>query len=198
MGSRRGQESGQLDPSQNAEWPSSSSVGCCAILHDQVREVPTNIRPLLLADRGFGWAASDPIICGRRDRQTLRALVQQMPNHTGYPVDYVIRLKGDVVVQSTDYRGRLRDYRPCPAQGSDLVLAANPLPVRRRRSHQSGALLGQRPSGALVPGHVPDQALPTTSIGHRASSNRVIPSPGGADVSETDAAGAVLQEPAPC
>ena len=34
-----------------------------------------------------------------------------MPNRTGYPVDYVIRLKGDVVVQNADYRGRLRDYR---------------------------------------------------------------------------------------
>ena len=33
-----------------------------------------------------------------------------MPNHTGYPVDYVVRLKGDAVVQCADYRGRLRDY----------------------------------------------------------------------------------------
>ena len=33
-----------------------------------------------------------------------------MPRHTGYPVDYVIRLRGDVVVQSADCRGRLRDY----------------------------------------------------------------------------------------
>ena len=62
-----------------------------------LRHLPTNIRPLLLADRGFG-------------RASLIQLVQQMPNHTGYPVDYVIRLRGDVVVQSTDYRGRLRDY----------------------------------------------------------------------------------------
>ena len=62
-----------------------------------LRHLPTNIRPLLLADRGFG-------------RASLIRLVQQMPNHTGYPVDYVVRLKGDVVVQSSDYRGRLRDY----------------------------------------------------------------------------------------
>ena len=34
-----------------------------------------------------------------------------MPNHTGYPVDYMIRLRGDVVVQSAEYRGRLRDYQ---------------------------------------------------------------------------------------
>ena len=36
-----------------------------------------------------------------------------MPDHTGYPVDYVIRIRGNVVVQSADYRGRLRDY-PLP------------------------------------------------------------------------------------
>ena len=71
-----------------------------------LRHLPTNIRPLLLADRGFG-------------RASLIRFVQSAsggPRHTGYPVDYVIRLKGDVVVQSADYRssgyrGRLRDYR---------------------------------------------------------------------------------------
>ena len=52
---------------------------------------------MLPADRGFGRAG-------------LIRLVQQMPNHTGCPVDYVIRLKGDVVVQTAEYRGRLRDY----------------------------------------------------------------------------------------
>ena len=62
-----------------------------------LRHLPTNIRPLLLADRGFG-------------RASLIHLAQQMPNHTGHPVDYVIRLRGGVVVQSADYRGRLRDY----------------------------------------------------------------------------------------
>ena len=65
-------------------------VVCCATW-------PSSIRPLLLADRGFG-------------RASLIRLVQQMPNHTGYPVDYLIRLKGDVVVRNADYRGRLRDY----------------------------------------------------------------------------------------
>ena len=63
-----------------------------------LRHLPVNIRPLLLADRGFG-------------RASLIRFIQQMPRHTGYPVDYVIRLKGDVVVQSDHYRGRLRDYR---------------------------------------------------------------------------------------
>ena len=49
-----------------------------------LRHLPANIRPLLLADRGFG-------------RASLLRFVQQMPNHTGYPVDYVIRLRGDPV-----------------------------------------------------------------------------------------------------
>ena len=62
-----------------------------------LRHLPANIRPLLPADCGLG-------------RVSLIWLVQQQPRHTGYPVDYVIRLKDDVVVQSADYRGRLRDY----------------------------------------------------------------------------------------
>ena len=79
----------ELDPSQNRleEF----------FIGRLLRHLPTNIRPLLLADRGFG-------------RANLIQFVQQMPNHTGYPVDFVIRLRGDVVVQSADYRGRLRDY----------------------------------------------------------------------------------------
>ena len=90
----------ELDPSQNRV--EEFFVGRL------LRHLPTNIRPLLLTDRGFG-------------RASLIRLVQQMPRHTGYPVDYVIRLKGHVVVQSagyrsadhrsSGYRGRLRDYR---------------------------------------------------------------------------------------
>ena len=79
----------ELDPSQNRVEE--------FFIGRLLRHLPTNIRPLLLADRGFG-------------RASLIQLLQAMPNHTGYPVDYVIRLKGDVVVQSADYRGRLRDY----------------------------------------------------------------------------------------
>ena len=44
-----------------------------------LRHLPANIRPLLLADRGFARAA-------------LIRFLQQMPNHTGYPVDYAVRL----------------------------------------------------------------------------------------------------------
>ena len=62
-----------------------------------LRHLPINIRPLLLADRGFG-------------RASLLQFLQAMPNHTDYPVDYVVRLKGDMVVQNSGYRGRLRDY----------------------------------------------------------------------------------------
>ena len=79
----------ELDPSQNRleEF----------FLRRLLHHLPTTIRPLLLADRGFG-------------RASLIQFLQQMPNHTGYPLDYVIRLKGDVVVQGANYRGRLRDY----------------------------------------------------------------------------------------
>ena len=52
-----------------------------------LRHLPTNIRPLLLADRGFR-------------RASLLSFVQSAsggPNHTGNPVDYVIRLRGDPV-----------------------------------------------------------------------------------------------------
>ena len=82
----------ELNPSQNRveEFFIGSAGG-------GLRHLPTNLCPLLLADRGFG-------------RASLLRLVQQMPNHTGYPVDYVIRLKGEVVVRSAEYHGRLRDY----------------------------------------------------------------------------------------
>ena len=40
-----------------------------------------------------------------------------MPRHTGYPMDYVIRIRGNVAVQIADYCGRLRDY-PCLKSGS--------------------------------------------------------------------------------
>ncbi len=59
--------------------------------------LPQIIRALLLTDRGCG-------------RASLIRFVQQMPRHTGYPVDYAIRPRRDVIVQSVDYRGRLRDY----------------------------------------------------------------------------------------
>ena len=79
----------ELDPSQNRVEE--------FLLRRLLYHLPRTIRPLLLADRGFG-------------RASLIRFLQQMPRHTGYPADYVIRLRGDVVVQNPDYRGRLRDY----------------------------------------------------------------------------------------
>ena len=79
----------ELNPSQNRVEE--------FFLRRLLYHLPTNIRPLLLADRGFG-------------RASLIHFRQQMLHHTGYPVDYVIRLRGDVVVQNADYHGRLRDY----------------------------------------------------------------------------------------
>ncbi len=80
----------ELDPSQNRVEE--------FFIGRLLRHLPSTIRPLLLADRGFG-------------RASLIHFLQRMPRHTGYPVDYVVRLRGDVVVQGADYRGRLRDYR---------------------------------------------------------------------------------------
>ena len=54
------------------------------------------IRPLLLADRGFG-------------RASLLRRLPEMPRHTGRTVDYVAPLKGDVHIQTADgYQGLLR------------------------------------------------------------------------------------------
>ena len=82
----------ELNPSQNRV-----EKFCIGRL---LRHLPTTIRPLLLADRGFG-------------RASLIRLAQQMPNHTGYPVDYVIRLKGDPLSPSG---GRMYRKRMQPEQ----------------------------------------------------------------------------------
>ena len=79
----------ELGPSQNR----AEEFFLRRLLH----HLPTNIRPLLLADRGFGQAS-------------LIRFLQQIPNHTGYPVDYAIRIRSDVVVHTDDYHDRLRDY----------------------------------------------------------------------------------------
>ena len=79
----------ELDPSQNRVEE--------FFLRRLLYHLPTTIRPLLLADRGFG-------------RASLIHFLQEMPHHTGYPADYVIRIRGDVVVHSACYRGRLRNY----------------------------------------------------------------------------------------
>ena len=53
---------------------------------------------MLLADRGFG-------------RASLLRRLQEMPRHTGRTVDYAVRLKGNVHIQTADgYQGLLRKY----------------------------------------------------------------------------------------
>ena len=52
----------------------------------------------MLADRGFG-------------RASLLRRLQEMPRHTGRTVDYAVRLKGNVHIQTADgYQGLLRKY----------------------------------------------------------------------------------------
>ena len=60
--------------------------------------MPDRIRPLLLAARGFGGVS-------------LLRFLQQMPQHMGRRVDYVVRVKGSIHIQTGDgYRGALREY----------------------------------------------------------------------------------------
>ena len=80
----------ELTPSQNRLEE--------AFIARLLRNLPDNIRPLLLADRGFG-------------RASLLRRLQEMPRHTGRTVDYVVRLKGNVHIQTADgYQGLLRKY----------------------------------------------------------------------------------------
>ena len=66
------------------------------------RNLPDTISPLLLADRGF-------------KRASLLRWLQEMPRHTGRTVDYAVRLKGNVHIQTGDgYQGLLRKYPPRP------------------------------------------------------------------------------------
>ena len=79
----------ELNPSQNRleeafiAWP--------------LRNLPDTVRPLLLADKGFGPAS-----------QPLLRWLPGMPRHTGQPVDYAAPLKGSAHIQTADgYRGLL-------------------------------------------------------------------------------------------
>ena len=80
----------ELTPSQNRLEE--------AFIARLLRNLPDNIRPLLLADRGFG-------------RASLLRRLQEMPRHTGRTVDYAVRLRGNVHIQTADgYQGLLRNY----------------------------------------------------------------------------------------
>ena len=71
----------ELNPSQNRLEE--------AFIARLLRNLPDAIRPPLLADRGFG-------------RASLLRWLQEMPRHTGQTVDYVVRLKGNVRIQTPD------------------------------------------------------------------------------------------------
>ena len=69
-----------------------------------LRHLPDAIRPPLLADRGFG-------------RASLLRRLQEMPRHTVRTVDYVVRLKGNVHIQTAaGYQGLLRNYPLSPGR----------------------------------------------------------------------------------
>ena len=80
----------ELTPSQNRLEE--------AFIARLLRHLPDAIRPLLLADRGFG-------------RASLLRWLPEMPRHTGRTVDYVAPLKGNVHIRTADgYSGLLRKY----------------------------------------------------------------------------------------
>ena len=80
----------ELNPSQNRLEE--------AFIARLLRNLPDAIRPLLLADRGFG-------------RDSLLRWLQELPRHTGQAVDYVVRLKSNVHIQTADgYQGLLPKY----------------------------------------------------------------------------------------
>ncbi len=80
----------ELNPSQNRLEE--------AFIARLLRNLLDAIRPLLLADRGFG-------------RASLLRWLPEMPRHTGRTVDYVAPLKGNVHIRTADgYRGLLRKY----------------------------------------------------------------------------------------
>ena len=80
----------ELTPSQNRLEE--------AFIARLLRNLPDAIRPLLLADRGFG-------------RASLLRWLPEMPRHTGRTVDYVAPLKGNVHIRTADgYRGLLQKY----------------------------------------------------------------------------------------
>ena len=126
-----------------------------------LRNLSDAIRPLLLVDRGFG-------------RASLLRWLQEMPRHTGRMVDYVVRLKGNVRIQTPDgYQGLLRNY---PLRPNRYVF----LPGAQYRSDGAVAV-----NLVLCWGRGHREALVSGNIAARCQS-------GGAALSPADAAGAVL------
>lgn len=79
-----------------------------------VARLPDEIRPLILADRGFG-------------RASFIRFIQNLPSVRGYPVDFVARVKGNVWVETDEFEGILRNH---PLWKRRYVLLSR---ARRRR-----------------------------------------------------------------
>ena len=105
-----------------------------------LRNLPDNIRPLLLADRGFG-------------RASLLRRLQEMPRHTGRTVDYVVRLKGNVHIQDCRWLSGIA-AEVSPASKSLCVSAWGSLSFRWGSDGEPGTVLGSGASGTLVFGDI--------------------------------------------
>ena len=146
----------ELNPSQNRLEE--------AFIAPLLRNLPDTFRPLL-ADRGFG-------------RASLLRWLPEMLRHTGRTVDYVVRLKGNVHIQTADgYQGLLRKY-PLPSGRYVFLLG-----VRYRSDGAATVNL------ALYwgRGHREPWHLASGNIAARCQG-------GGAALSPADAAGAVLSQ----
>ncbi len=100
---------GELNPSQNRLEE--------MFVRRLATHLPANIRPLILADRGFGRA------------EFIRFMLK-LPDLRGYPVDFAVRVKGDVWVEADGFAGKLRTY-PLRKRRYDMM--------RRARYRRDGA-----------------------------------------------------------
>lgn len=83
-----------------------------------IAHLPARIRPLILADRGFG-------------RASLIKFLQNLTSSTGRRVDFVVRVKGDVWVETDGFEGALKTY---PLKKRRYVM------MRRARYRRDGAV----------------------------------------------------------
>ncbi len=121
----------ELIPSQNRIEES--------FIYRLLTHMPDKVRPLILADRGFG-------------RASMLSFLKRMPRFSGRPVDYVVRLKANVTIEADDFRGRLCEY---PLRKRRYAL------LRDAKYRRDGAVttnlvlvLGIGPRRAVVSGHI--------------------------------------------
>ena len=75
-----------------------------------LNHLPDRIRPMILADRGFG-------------RASMIRFLQSMPTQRGRAIDYVVRLKKNVHIKTADgYQGLLKNY---PLRKNRYVILLN-------------------------------------------------------------------------